>query len=176
MQYVFDGNSTYPDSYDVIQIPNEGVVSTIVHSSGASRCNVNDSQWTYWVIQVLSDAPPVPHPIHLHGHDFFVLGSGSGTLDLSTASSSLNFDNPSRRDTAILPGGGYLVIAFEANNPGLWIMHCHIAWHISEGLGVQFMEAKGSMVMPDKTQFDSQCAKWRTYSSTMLYPQIDSGL
>lgn len=48
LNYVMTGNTSYPQSYDVIQIPNEGV-------------------WTYWIIQVVTGSPPTPHPIHLHG-------------------------------------------------------------------------------------------------------------
>ncbi|THZ78998.1 hypothetical protein D6C84_08036 [Aureobasidium pullulans] len=154
-EYVFEGNTSYPDPYAVLEIPTEGT-------------------WTYWLIQMGQQNPPLPHPIHLHGHDFFVLGSGAGVFDASTA--VLNFANPPRRDTSILPGLGWLLISFPANNPGIWLMHCHIAWHISEGLGVQFIEAKNSIVMPDKTAFNSQCDAWRSYSKNMLYPQIDSGL
>lgn len=55
-------------------------------------------------------------------------------------------------------------------------MHCHIAWHISEGLGVQFIESKSTIKMPDQSTFNSQCDDWRSYSKSMAYPQIDSGL
>jgi hypothetical protein len=90
--------------------------------------------------------------------------------------SSLNFANPPRRDTATLPANGWLVLAFPANNPGAWLMHCHIAWHISEGLGVQFLEAKNSISLPDQGQFGQQCESWNAYSTHMAFPQIDSGL
>jgi FtsP/CotA-like multicopper oxidase with cupredoxin domain len=73
-------------------------------------------------------APPpggggIPHPIHLHGHDFYVLGAGSGNFSNVT---ELQFTNPPRRDVAMLPGGGWLVIGFITDNPGAWLMHCHI--------------------------------------------------
>jgi hypothetical protein len=115
--------------------------------------------------------------IHLHGHDFFVLGhQASSNFDASTMMDQLNFENPPRRDTATLPAAGWLVLAFEANNPGAWLMHCHIAWHISEGLGVQFLEAKNQIVLPDQTQFTQQCSSWKQYAAHMAWPQIDSGL
>lgn len=102
LQYTYTGNTSYPQSYDMIEIPTEGV-------------------WTYWIIQIASGSPPPSHPIHLHGHDFFVLGQQSGaTFDASTA--NLNFANPPRRDTATLPSGGWLALAFMANNPGTWLM------------------------------------------------------
>jgi len=157
IQYVMNGNTSYPDSYAMIEIPNENV-------------------WTYWIIQIAPNNPPPPHPIHLHGHDFFVLGSGTGVFDTTTSTAGLNFANPPRRDTSTLPGGGWLALAFVSNNPGAWLMHCHIAWHISEGLGVQFLEAKNSIVLPDATQFNAQCNAWKSYSKSMAFPQIDSGL
>ena len=36
--------------------------------------------------------------------------------------------------------GGYVVIAFKTDNPGTWLMHCHIAFHASFGLALQFLE------------------------------------
>jgi hypothetical protein len=81
----------------------------------------------------------VPHPIHLHGHDFYVLDQQAGT-PWSGDISRLITDNPIRRDTATLPAQGYLVLAFESDNPGAWLMHCHIPFHISAGLGIQFLE------------------------------------
>lgn len=79
-------------------------------------------QWQYWVIQQdNATAPPVPHPIHLHGHDFFVLAQQANAVwngDITT----LNMNNPIRRDTATLPAGGYLVLAFESDNPGAWLV------------------------------------------------------
>ena len=163
LSYVSNGTtSSLPAEYDVIEIPNEGV-------------------WTYWIVQTLQTtegpdaiaAPPPPHPIHLHGHDFFVLGSGSGSFP---GSSSLNFANPPRRDTSTLPSDGWLAVAFMANNPGAWLMHCHIAWHVSEGLGVQFLEAKNQIVMPDMTAYNQQCANWNAFYATSPYQKEDSGL
>lgn len=75
------------------------------------------------VIQQAATAPPLPHPIHLHGHDFYVLAQAAGAQwngDIST----LKMDNPIRRDTATLPAQGYLVLAFESDNPGAWLSKC----------------------------------------------------
>ena len=41
---------------------------------------------------------------------------------------------------ALLPANGYLVLALRADNPGAWLVHCHIAWHASSGLAVQILE------------------------------------
>lgn len=73
-----------------------------------------------WVYMVVHSAFAQDHPMHLHGHDFMVLGSGYGMFD-SNLTSGLNFINPPRRDVAMMPASGYLVIAFVTNNPGVCI-------------------------------------------------------
>ncbi|KAL4428183.1 hypothetical protein ABPG75_002272 [Micractinium tetrahymenae] len=58
------------------------------------------------------------HPFHLHGHHFWLLGSGLGVYDPVANASSLNTANPPLRDTATLPQGGWVVLRFRADNPG----------------------------------------------------------
>ena len=53
---------------------------------------------------------------------------------------NLTYDNPPRRDVVLLPSDGYVVTAFKTDNPGVWLMHCHIAAHASFGLALQIME------------------------------------
>jgi hypothetical protein len=77
----------------------------------------------------------------LHGHDFAILKQVSkGTY---TPGTPLNTCNPARRDVVLLPQNGYVVIAFKADNPGNWLMHCHIALHASFGLAAQILERQG---------------------------------
>ena len=40
------------------------------------------------------------------------------------------------KDTVIVPAGGYVVIAFQTDNPGYWFLHCHIEVYQLEGMGV----------------------------------------
>jgi hypothetical protein len=133
-------------------------------------------QWTFWIVQETPGSPvPIPHPIHLHGHDFYVLGQGAGTFDINSTPNTLKYVNPPRRDTAILPGGGWLALAFPTDNPGAWLMHCHIAWHVSDGLAVQFLEAKSQSPVGDSA-WESTCANWNTYNANPVFPKVDSGL
>jgi len=102
LEYVVTGNTSYPQVYNLIELPTAGI-------------------WTFWIIQETSGTKvPIPHPIHLHGHDFFILGTGSGIFSTTTSISTLNFNNPPRRDTTFLPGGGWVVLAFPTDNPGAW--------------------------------------------------------
>ena len=71
--------------------------------------------------------------MHLHGSDFVILAQSNTTWDEKTSPALFNYDNPPRRDTALLPAGGFLAMAFRPDNPGAWLLHCHIAWHASSG-------------------------------------------
>jgi FtsP/CotA-like multicopper oxidase with cupredoxin domain len=44
-----------------------------------------------------------------------------------------------RRDTLTIKPYAWSLIRFVADNPGLWALHCHIAWHMEAGLLMQFM-------------------------------------
>jgi FtsP/CotA-like multicopper oxidase with cupredoxin domain len=91
------------------------------------------------------------HPIHLHGHKFWVLGQGHGmfpgyeSLGLKPQGQGPlddqdgRLDNLIRRDVATTEGFGWLALRFVADNPGLWALHCHMAWHSEAGLLMQFL-------------------------------------
>ncbi|CAG8595584.1 4255_t:CDS:2, partial [Dentiscutata heterogama] len=65
-----------------------------------------------------------------------VLISESGTQpDYSKA----NTKDPIQRDTATVPAGGWTILRFVSNNPGVWGFHCHIEWHVEAGLVAQFV-------------------------------------
>jgi FtsP/CotA-like multicopper oxidase with cupredoxin domain len=70
--------------------------------------------------------------------DFNILPQDSGTYD--SDSDTLNLSDPPRWDVAVLPSASYLVNAFYTNNPGVWLLHCHIGWHTSEGFALQIVE------------------------------------
>jgi iron transport multicopper oxidase len=46
-----------------------------------------------------------------------------------------------RRDTVNVNANGYVVIRFTADNPGVWLFHCHIEWHMDQGLIATMIEA-----------------------------------
>jgi hypothetical protein len=91
----------------------------------------------------------------------------------------LNLNNPIRRDTHTADAGGYLIIGFPADNPGAWLMHCHIPFHISGGLGVQFLENPSQIVssLGSLSDFNGGCSTWATYQNSITgFSQGDSGL
>ncbi|PYH37300.1 multicopper oxidase [Aspergillus neoniger CBS 115656] len=127
-----------------------------------------------WVIVDIEMTINVPHPIHLHGHDFFILAQGDGSY---TSNTTLNTYNPPRRDTAMLPALGYLVIAFKTDNPGAWLLHCHIGWHQSEGFAMQFVESMSQLEpMIDPSALEKNCAAWDKYAAANSIEEEDSGI
>lgn len=71
------------------------------------------------------------HPIHLHGHIFTVLAHNGRPLTGS----------PIRLDTVLVPPHSNYDIAFVANNPGLWMIHCHNFLHANWGMDMMVMYA-----------------------------------
>ncbi|KAK2598057.1 hypothetical protein QQS21_005834 [Conoideocrella luteorostrata] len=127
-----------------------------------------------WVYLIITSTLAVPHPIHLHGHDFHILAQGTGKYSSSTP---LNMNNPARRDTAMLPPAGYLVMAWEADNPGVWLLHCHIGWHTSEGFAVQFVERRSEIgSITNSSYVKDMCTRWKAYQSAQSLVQEDSGI
>jgi FtsP/CotA-like multicopper oxidase with cupredoxin domain len=74
-------------------------------------------------VEIVNDTNVV-HPMHLHGHHVLVLSrDGQPSTGSPWWSDTLN----------VLPGESYL-IAFEADNPGIWMDHCHNLPHAAKGL------------------------------------------
>ena len=128
------------------------------------------NKWTYIVIETTMS---VPHPIHLHGHDFIVIAQGSGTY----SGDGTTLANPPKRDTAMLPENGHLVIAFKTDNPGAWLMHCHIGWHTEEGFAIQFVE-RYTEIKPliDYDVLHSNCKTWSAFQTELSVEEDDSGI
>ena len=122
-----------------------------------------------FIFSAIGDDSQFFHPIHLHGHKFFVVASGYGEYNATTgflsdssreilcnnvaANESINDEfctynfrwrtNPPnvtvdrytvRKDTVIVPSGGYVVIQFVSDNPGYWLLHCHVQPHLLMGM------------------------------------------
>ena len=59
------------------------------------------------------------HPLHLHGYNFFVVGTGVGNFDPSKDPAKFNLVDPPERNTVGVPTGGWTAIRFRADNPGM---------------------------------------------------------
>jgi len=64
------------------------------------------------------------HPMHLHGHVFSVLA-----IDGSQVRGS-----PIHQDTVLVGPNRTVDVAFVADNPGVWMLHCHVLLHAGMGM------------------------------------------
>jgi FtsP/CotA-like multicopper oxidase with cupredoxin domain len=67
------------------------------------------------------------HPIHLHGQRFLVL-----------AVNGVRNENLVWKDTVLIPAGSTVDLLVDLSNPGRWMLHCHIAEHLSSGMMMGF--------------------------------------
>ena len=68
-----------------------------------------------------------PHAIHLHGHHFTVLfQSGAANMEGDV------------RDTVLIGADETVEVAFVADNPGQWMIHCHMLSHQKSGMMAWF--------------------------------------
>jgi FtsP/CotA-like multicopper oxidase with cupredoxin domain len=78
---------------------------------------------------ILVNRTPMPHPMHLHGHEFQVVEVGGRRFPGAV------------RDTVLVPPSQRVVVAFDANNPGFWAFHCHLLYHLDAGMFTTFRYA-----------------------------------
>lgn len=129
-------------------------------------------QFTIYNIGKGAGVQGTAHPVHMHGHHFYVMSMGfptyyqNGTFrannpDLNCAQddsdfcngvewsfdefkygniSKANFRNPVKKDTVIVPVGGYVVVRFYSDNIGYWFFHCHVEVHATEGMATLIQE------------------------------------
>ncbi|KAL9237672.1 hypothetical protein vseg_012193 [Gypsophila vaccaria] len=94
-------------------------------------------------IQGTSLVAGIDHPMHLHGHSFYVVGTGFGNFDKHTDPKSYNLVDPPLQNTVTVLKNGWTTIRFTANNPGVWYMHCHIDRHQTWGMMTTFIVLDG---------------------------------
>ncbi|RVW45325.1 Laccase-14 [Vitis vinifera] len=103
------------------------------------------------------------HPMHLHGYSFYVVGWGFGNFDeIRTLCAIIWWILPS--DTISVPSNGWVAIRFEASNPGVWFMHCHVERHLTWGMETAFIVKNGKhpeaqMLSPPSTCHHVEAAK-----------------
>jgi len=109
-------------------------VTWILEEEGTGRRN-EQIRWHFRQgdivkIRVFNDprsVHPMQHPIHIHGQRFLVV-----------ARDGLPQDNLAWKDTAMVPVGSTMDLLVEMTNPGDWMIHCHIAEHLSAGMHFHF--------------------------------------
>ncbi|KAG6242427.1 hypothetical protein E4U25_004020 [Claviceps purpurea] len=144
--YAFFNNITYkspkvPTLYSVLsageQAENPAIYGEYTHPFVLKKDEI--------VQIVVNNLDSGRHPFHLHGHSFQAIyrsNESAGTWEAEGGPSGKTFPKvPMRRDTIVLYPSGNMVLRFKADNPGVWLFHCHIEWHVVSGLMATFIEA-----------------------------------
>ncbi|KAI0634300.1 multicopper oxidase-domain-containing protein [Trametes polyzona] len=132
-----DGSATYSDSQLITTVDEQHVVEFIID-------NLDDGD----------------HPFHLHGHKFWIVGSGAGRYQHQ----ALDNKAPMLRDTLVIPAYTYTILRFVADNPGFWAFHCHIQWHMAAGLLFQVNVLPSESAKFDIPQYMlDQCARAKNH-------------
>lgn len=98
------------------------------------------------------------HPFHLHGYRVWVLGYGDGYFSYQHPEIMASLNRPERvvkRDTVTIEPYHWVAVRVMLDNPGVWMLHCHTAWHLEAGMaavmvvdGLKVASWKGSESKP----------------------------
>lgn len=77
------------------------------------------------VLRLMNAGTSTIHPMHLHGHSFRII---------SVDGNPIPFDAQLTRDVVAINPGERYDIEFVADNPGVWLFHCHELHHADAGM------------------------------------------
>jgi FtsP/CotA-like multicopper oxidase with cupredoxin domain len=83
------------------------------------------------VVIEMTNRSAMAHPMHLHGHHFQVVALGGKPVSGAV------------RDTVLVPIGGAVTVALDADNPGAWLLHCHNLLHMATGMMTELIYETG---------------------------------
>lgn len=121
------------NSYQVPQIQNP--VNLEVKLTGDMKnytWKINDQTWPnitplqvvqeQRVIMTFDNQSMMAHPMHLHGYQFKVISINGKRI------------NGAMRDTILVLPNSKVTVEFIASNPGKWMLHCHMLYHMGAGM------------------------------------------
>lgn len=147
INYAFFNNVTftYPKVPTLLSLLSSGNQSTnpLVYGTNTNAFVLGKNQ----IVEiVLNNLDTGTHPFHLHGHVFQVIERAEARDDdqspllYSPYGNTTYPEYPMKRDTVYVRPQSNFVIRFRADNPGVWFFHCHIEWHLLQGLAMVLIE------------------------------------
>ncbi|PPJ54407.1 hypothetical protein CBER1_07364 [Cercospora berteroae] len=152
------------------------------------------------ILMVIENTGKMPHPMHLHGHNMFILAEGPCTdnnfvfgrtdgvaaADIGAPDREygncwdghiVNPENPLRRDVFMLLPGEYIVVQWLQDNPGVWTLHCHLTWHSAAGFVWTVIERPEDIKqMQIPRQMTEQCDTWQAWTNKNVVHMTDDGV
>lgn len=115
-----DTHPTEPKKYDVehvVMIGDTGLGLTLNGKSFPYNLPMKVEKGQKVLIRMINTGVG-NHPMHLHGHDYRIVAKDGNAIA-----------QPMLWNTVDIAPGETYDMAFEANNPGSWLFHCHILPH-----------------------------------------------
>jgi FtsP/CotA-like multicopper oxidase with cupredoxin domain len=100
--------------------PINAIIFDVAHPAG-QKAEVRVKRGQRVALKFINETD-MSHPMHLHGHSFQVIEINGKSLQGAL------------RDTVLVPPKTSVTVAFDADNPGVWYLHCHILWHLTAGM------------------------------------------
>jgi FtsP/CotA-like multicopper oxidase with cupredoxin domain len=115
------------------------------------KIKTKNDTWVDIVFQLAIQAPTKlqpPHPIHKHSNKAFLIGAASGTFTWSSVEEAMRespqsfLKTPLYRDTFVTAPNGvaWLAIRYHVENPGAFLLHCHMETHLHSGMGMVLLD------------------------------------
>lgn len=154
INYAFFNNITYttpkvPTLGTVFSAPEDQITNPQIYGDNTHAIVLQKDE----IVEiVLNNNDTGTHPFHLHGHVFEVYERGPDYSDEDAPvpyNASAPFtprERPAFRDVLYVRPQSYFVIRFKASNPGVWFFHCHIEWHLLQGLALTLIEDPAGIV------------------------------
>ncbi|KAK0568694.1 hypothetical protein OC861_001696 [Tilletia horrida] len=138
-------------------VQNSTIASAATNYDGAFVVNVDDYEVMDIIVNNQDDGA---HPMHMHGYSPFILANGAGNyVEGKSINLNTTFANPMRRDTFVIPGYSWAVVRIIADNPGVWVFHCHLSSHMAAGLMMQFTIQPSKIAQQQvPADYKQQCA------------------
>lgn len=148
-QWTLDGTAFLPNNLGAL--PPAILDPGAPELADALKITTRNDTWVDIVFQlVVGPTTPIqpPHPLHKHSNKAFLLGTGHGKFNWTSieeakeASPGSFLKTPIYRDTFVTSPQGetWTAIRYHVENPGPFLLHCHMQTHFASGMGLILMD------------------------------------
>jgi FtsP/CotA-like multicopper oxidase with cupredoxin domain len=126
--FVIEPKGTPPWDAEYTEILSDGTFGYVIDGKGWPATTPMVAKVGQTVLIRLAIVGQILHRIHLHGYHFTVVARDGAALD-----------RPYSADTVVVAPGETYDLLVEADQPGVWAMHCHILSHVEGPQGMYGM-------------------------------------
>ncbi|KAI9334406.1 multicopper oxidase-domain-containing protein [Obelidium mucronatum] len=163
MKLDINGDPAFEGQYHTPRTPTLKDVVTVGRDLSGGKSNSVNVVNGESVLLIVENDDVIDHTFHLHGHSFLVINGGNTKEKERRQDTTTRSATFPRRDSIQVPGcvgtgegacsPGFVSLLIHFDNPGVWLFHCHIDWHLAAGLVISFVNTNfgdvGKGIPPD---------------------------